>query len=70
MWPFGKNRHAPPHASQEAIDALQRGQLELVKARELRHEVGEVHAAATATLSRNNFGLALTAAMTGKAEKR
>lgn len=69
MWPF-KARHAPPHASPEAIKALESGQRELVEARRLRSEVGEVQAAASAALRRNHFGIALTAAMTGKAEKR
>lgn len=66
-WPW--SRRPAPRASDEAYEALAHGREQLVNANRIHTEVGVVHSAATATLSRNHFGAAITAAMRGEGKE-
>lgn len=64
MWPWSKK--TAPQPSVEATLAAEIGQQQLSLVRALRAEASDVHTAAAESLARNNYGNALTAAMTGR----
>lgn len=63
-------KKAPPHATIEADQAVQRGRDQLVAAQRLRAQAAEVSVAASAALQKNHFGASVEAAMTWKATTR